>query len=42
MFTSGYSDVHEFDVVGMSNPQRRQWLLSNFAWNLHLYSFGDP
>jgi len=41
MFTSGYCDVHEFDKVGMQNLQRRNWLLSDIAWNLHLYTFND-
>ena len=41
MFTSGYSDVHEFDQVGMQTMQKRNWAISEVVWNLHLYTFAD-
>lgn len=41
LFTTGYSDVHEFDTVGMqpSNMQRRSWRINSFQWVWHLYTF---
>lgn len=42
-FTSGYSDVHEVDKYGMQtvNMQRRNWMITSFAWVWHLYTFAD-
>jgi hypothetical protein len=40
-FTSGYSDVHEFDTNGMqiTNMQKRKWRYTSFNWVWHLYNF---
>ena len=40
-FTTGYSDIHEYDSYGMGIMQKRNWLISSFQWVWHLYTFND-
>jgi hypothetical protein len=42
MFTTGLSDVHELDNVGAIVPLPRAWKISEIAYNLHIYTFGNP
>jgi hypothetical protein len=42
MFTSGYSDIAEFDTTGMKVMQLRAFSIKRVFYKMHTYQFYDP
>lgn len=42
MFTSGYNDISEFDIAGMSVMQNRAFSIKRVYYKMHTYQFYEP